>query len=184
MKKCAACHEEKLLDAFSLGGKRKMADGTVKRYCLSYCKPCMVERNRKYRAKHSGRRQAAYATANKAARERYAKSPEKHRKKNRDWYKANRQKSLESSKKWRDENRFSHALAHIAFDATRKGYAHCIASPKEIESAFTGVCHNCGIEENGRKLCVDHNHITGAFRGWLCCKCNLADALTTDKKGK
>lgn len=32
-------------------------------------------------------------------------------------------------------------------------------------------CQACGIEG---KLCFDHNHVTGEFRGWLCQGCNFA----------
>lgn len=37
-----------------------------------------------------------------------------------------------------------------------------------------GVCAICGgINENGHRLAVDHNHETGKVRGLLCRKCNL-----------
>jgi hypothetical protein len=44
----------------------------------------------------------------------------------------------------------------------------------EIKLAFMGKCAICGIEESvcKQKLCMDHNHTTGKFRGWLCHKCN------------
>ena len=40
-------------------------------------------------------------------------------------------------------------------------------------------CEVCGELPEGstpsaRSLRWDHNHKTGAFRGWLCCRCNLA----------
>ena len=34
-------------------------------------------------------------------------------------------------------------------------------------------CAICGIKENGRKLCVDHNHVTGQIGMLLCDGCNL-----------
>ena len=42
------------------------------------------------------------------------------------------------------------------------------------------ICHRTEAEcagEGGKKVgtwCCDHNHITGAFRGWLCHSCNRA----------
>jgi hypothetical protein len=37
------------------------------------------------------------------------------------------------------------------------------------------MCENCGRSQKGRGgLCLDHDHVTGKFRGWLCRPCNLA----------
>ena len=33
------------------------------------------------------------------------------------------------------------------------------------------ACEVCG---NKNKICYDHSHDTGEFRGWLCSGCNLA----------
>jgi hypothetical protein len=50
----------------------------------------------------------------------------------------------------------------------------CNATPAEIEAAWTGKCHLCLSDESlGRRLCMDHDHKTGAFRGWLCSSCNM-----------
>lgn len=39
-----------------------------------------------------------------------------------------------------------------------------------------GVCALCGREPSGskRRLCIDHDHETGRFRGLLCVPCNAA----------
>lgn len=43
-----------------------------------------------------------------------------------------------------------------------------------------GTCQLCGLEEtakdrNGKikRLCIDHNHVTGAVRGVICYSCNI-----------
>ena len=39
-----------------------------------------------------------------------------------------------------------------------------------------GKCDICSTDIPGfgrKKLCIDHDHTTGAFRGMLCQKCNL-----------
>jgi hypothetical protein len=36
------------------------------------------------------------------------------------------------------------------------------------------VCECCGEPPRRRALHYDHNHVTGAFRGWLCHGCNVA----------
>ena len=42
-------------------------------------------------------------------------------------------------------------------------------------AAQGGVCAICGKPcSSGRRLSVDHNHITGAVRGLLCGRCNRA----------
>lgn len=38
-------------------------------------------------------------------------------------------------------------------------------------------CEVCG--RNGR-ICLDHNHKTGEFRGWLCMSCNSALGMVND----
>ena len=43
-----------------------------------------------------------------------------------------------------------------------------------------GVCKVCEKEHKRRPLNVDHNHITGAVRGLLCDKCNMALGLVDD----
>lgn len=34
-------------------------------------------------------------------------------------------------------------------------------------------CECCGNIDTRRALCLDHDHDTNAFRGWLCNKCNI-----------
>lgn len=40
------------------------------------------------------------------------------------------------------------------------------------------VCDIC--RETSGKICFDHNHATGEFRGWLCDRCNRALGLVRD----
>lgn len=44
--------------------------------------------------------------------------------------------------------------------------------PEPIRPAPT-MCEMCGGPPNGRQICLDHCHETGAFRGWLCNRCNI-----------
>lgn len=39
-------------------------------------------------------------------------------------------------------------------------------------------CQNCG--RSSPSLCMDHDHETGKFRGWLCRKCNAAEGMLGD----
>lgn len=47
------------------------------------------------------------------------------------------------------------------------------------------MCDCCGrnprdVRRGNQSLCLDHNHATGAFRGWLCHACNLGIGLLGD----
>ena len=43
-----------------------------------------------------------------------------------------------------------------------------------------GACEICGVEPPNHGLHLDHDHETGAFRGWLCRSCNTAVGLAGD----
>lgn len=36
------------------------------------------------------------------------------------------------------------------------------------------------VEDKGMKLCLDHNHNTNEFRGWICRECNIGLGLLGD----
>jgi hypothetical protein len=42
------------------------------------------------------------------------------------------------------------------------------------------VCETCGVRPGGKVLHFDHDHVTGAFRGWLCHHCNVALGMVKD----
>lgn len=97
------------------------------------------------------------------------------KKANRLWRKENREKCNKRMSHWRKENRFALALITSRADAKRYGgYFPCNATKEEIEVAFTGFCHICGTaeKENDKKLCLEHSHKNGIFRGWVCDSCN------------
>ena len=77
-----------------------------------------------------------------------------------------------ASLRWKERNRFKVALIQSKNDAEKKGHEPCSATVAEIKEAFTGYCVICGTEEKKCKLCMDHDHATGQFRGWLCQRCN------------
>lgn len=74
------------------------------------------------------------------------------------------------------EGRCRRALNASRHCAKRYGYEPCHATLDEIVGAFTGRCFICGIDECEctRRLCMDHCHETGRFRGWLCQGCNTS----------
>ena len=56
---------------------------------------------------------------------------------------------------------------------------------EEMSAAQSGGCAICGVtvNENGTRLCVDHNHDTGAIRGLLCHNCNTTLGRFKDDSG-
>jgi len=72
--------------------------------------------------------------------------------------------------------RFRAPLRLARRKAIKEGHIKCTATEQELESAFTGFCHACGVPEIecSKKLAMDHCHETGRFRGWLCNSCNSA----------
>lgn len=51
----------------------------------------------------------------------------------------------------------------------------------EMLAVTDGRCYVCGLaNENGRTLCVDHDHNTDAIRGLLCLQCNVALGMAQD----
>jgi len=52
-------------------------------------------------------------------------------------------------------------------------------------AAQGGVCAICAKAcVTGQNLSVDHDHVTGANRGLLCRKCNMALGIFKDSKAK
>lgn len=78
-----------------------------------------------------------------------------------------RQAAWRASHPGRGMRPYDHATRLRAFGLTSADYQALLASQG-------GVCAICGRPEHGRRLAVDHDHITGAVRGLLCRHCNLA----------
>ena len=47
------------------------------------------------------------------------------------------------------------------------------------------ICECCGKAPTGRQsLCLDHDHATHKFRGWLCSPCNRSIGMLGDNLGE
>lgn len=49
-----------------------------------------------------------------------------------------------------------------------------------LERCFIPRPENCNVCGSSEKICYDHDHLTGKFRGWLCQKCNVALGMIKD----
>ncbi len=116
---------------------------------------------------------------------------ERHRKNNREKYQTDtnyarkvRQRIKEQQKN-RYHNDTDYRLQKLIDGLHRKAkerdHSSCKVTVKELKLSWTGQCHCCGeCEKSDNSLCIDHCHITGKFRGWLCRNCNLALGLCQD----
>lgn len=61
-------------------------------------------------------------------------------------------------------------------------YGITLEQYQEMFEAQNGLCAICGQpEKGGKRLCIDHNHETGAVRQLLCRSCNARLGVIEDK---
>ncbi len=150
---CTKCGETKAVSEFSRGSIRK--DGT---YGLSSaCKKCRVKQTCKYHEK--------------------PEVAERRRERNKAHYVRTKEQ-----KKKDTVVRVQRKLWKSRGEARKYGHLPCNATVEELLAAFTGRCHICQVPEMEceRRLCMDHDHETGEFRGWLCARCNQAAGLLSE----
>lgn len=70
--------------------------------------------------------------------------------------------------------RCQRSLAESKKKATKRGYAACNMTLEDLIPTVVDKCQFCGVPEIEltKRLCLDHDHATGEFRGWLCDRCN------------
>jgi len=174
---CSKCGIEKEIGEYSIR-KDKDRNGVVVERINSQCKLCNSKRRKEWMNNNSDKMMGH-------SKRYYDSHPEQCREKAREWRKRNSTKMQNYMKKWRsNRDRFEVALARSQQDSRVKGYAGCSATVDEIREAFTGKCQNpaCGIpeEECTVKLHMDHDHVTGQFRAWLCHRCNTVLGYVRD----
>lgn len=116
------------------------------------CRSKSLEYRREYQRRYQAEHREAWR---KGQREYYATNPER-------------------VAAWKERRRFRAAIYRTIKAAEANGYAPCLTDVGAIRAAFTGDCQICSAPESkaGTRLSLDHDHSTGAFRGWLCRSCN------------
>ena len=121
------------------------------------------------------------------------KQSEEHKRKNSEWHKGRifseeHKKKIglaNKGKKHSEEHKKKISLANKGkrlgdkcnfwkggITCSKKEYQEKIAGGKRPE--YCEICKKIG------KICFDHNHKTGKFRGWICRECNWALGLIED----
>lgn len=111
------------------------------------CRACKYEAKRDYERRNSDKVNAGQR------RRRQQRDPEEHRARMRQHYRKNRE-------------------AYRGYALQRYGLTP--ADYDAMLAAQGGCCACCGVKanRNGKRLFVDHDHVTGAVRGILCTNCN------------
>lgn len=95
-----------------------------------------------------------------------------------------RPKVKKQRKQWREKRKKTHPklwakqkLKHLL----KMEYGLSLEQYDEIFEQQNGVCAICGgINSDGRRLFVDHNHKTNKVRGLLCINCNRKLGIVED----
>ncbi len=111
------------------------------------------------------------------AREKNASAAEADRKSSREWRSRNRKRANRNTKMWKRANKIKVALITSRELAKKRGYVPCLTLESEIPEPV--ACAICGFDG---QLCLDHDHTTGDFRGWLCHRCNRVIGMAKDSK--
>ena len=96
------------------------------------------------------------------SREYYQRNVDKRRAESRAYAEANREKVLEDKKAWYRRNK------------ERLHELRGVTGIPEVRGTSCEICGGTG------RICLDHDHTTNQFRGWLCQPCNTAIGMMKD----
>lgn len=95
---------------------------------------------------------------------------------------AHRRKNNEYYAKWQRDNREKVSDSQFSSNIKSK-YGITREQYDDLLGSQNGVCAICkNSETSGKRLAVDHCHVTLAVRGLLCSRCNTAIGLFKDNK--
>lgn len=100
--------------------------------------------------------------------------------KKREYYQANREQRLSKSREWAEANP-DRVARTIRYSVLAKKYGITEGQYIAMLEKQSGKCAICEKEPaEGKYLCVDHDHNSGAVRGLLCRNCNAAIGQLND----
>jgi hypothetical protein len=165
MRTCTVCRESKPLAEFS---PFKYGRDGLK----PACKPCSNERQRIYRARHTGKeRKCADCGSPFTASSSLTYCRPCRNRRDREYHRNRRLSDPEAARLAKKDKHLRHQ------------YGITLAEYNDMLAAQGGGCAICGAERSvdGRTLAVDHCHATGRVRGLLCARCNYALGLIDDR---
>lgn len=160
-KSCSRCKISKSLDAFRA---RKNYSLGVSCRCIECDRAVTRESYARHREKYREANRV-YGRENRAKRTAYGRE---YTAKNREKLKAQGRERYQA-----DKTRFADARLRYVYGIDLKTYG-------QMYDAQGGACAICRAVHPVGKLCVDHNHETGAVRGLLCRQCNSAIGFMND----
>jgi hypothetical protein len=95
----------------------------------------------------------------------------------------NREEIRERARQWAKDN--ADKVKEWAWESgIKRRHGMTRSDYEKIYNEQSGLCAICGQPpREGKKLCIDHNHDTGAIRGLLCRNCNAAIGQLNDDIG-
>lgn len=120
------------------------------------------EYDREYRKKNEVRLKAVHAAWRERNREYKSK-------RDREWREENKERKSATNKDWYKKNKDKYRAIDL-----KRNYGISVEQYDAMHTAQGGLCAVCGgVNANGKRLAVDHDHKTGAIRQLLCLSCNL-----------
>jgi hypothetical protein len=91
-----------------------------------------------------------------------------------------RAREATASQRWRDAHPERHALATFRMHVKKAGLDLDLIEPLWL--VHDGLCDICRRPERGvkKRLSVEHDHVTGEFRGFVCGRCNTMIGMADD----
>lgn len=110
----------------------------------------------------------------------YSSNPDKYRLEAASYYAKNREKRLAYARRYRQSKRYKDKMVghYVKYHhrLTRRLYLDIV----ERQGGACAVCRSTRPRRKKMRLCVDHDHSTGAIRGLVCNACNLAIGFARD----
>lgn len=84
-------------------------------------------------------------------------------------------------KKWREDNRVQIRIKKSAYSKKHAMHRRLLGGLPLPTRPMPDKCEMRGCSPGPKAFHLDHDHVTGKFRGWLCSKCNTGIGMLGDR---